>query len=1188
MKKILKVPLYIIIFVLVVILSGVYIYFFTTLPETEINNWLTGFAAKNYGLEISFVKVNRDIWNHLVLEGVEVASRTDTKAPIAYISRLEANYNIERLIRNDYHFSSIMLDSLYFRYPKGGLTFPERPESKDKSAAISLSIDKISVTTANVILPNEEKIDCDSIQLSLALDKGRLKLSLDKLAADWLARHMKIPAIYARVSSDSDGFVVDTLDVSTERSHIYLSGRVGKPLVKNLDLKFIFSPINLEDIYDLTRIKLTGLLEARGTFKGAIDDFEGEALVDGSFFEKPFDNVNLSYAFSDKVLKFNSIKGDVFKAQFDGSGRLDFTNKVESYAYDGSVNHLDLREIGPKLKTDFSGVIHLTGRGLGEKELNMAIDTKLHDVRIETYYFNEVSGPVQFDIKKINFLPGFKARYKNTYLDAQGSLEYQGNLDISGTAQFNDLTDFTDQIFIKQLGGRGQAQIHATGPTEDFNMQGSFNSDSCWTYGLFPGHIGIDVNLDTFISHRVGSVSGSWTGGTLYSIATDSGYFKTSVSGEKAFIDAAHVESPLGNLTMKGAYDGVAVPPVFHADTVYGIVDNHAFFSKKQIKLDVLTSGVKFDQFSMGYGTGTINISGIVTNELALNLNVQADSFQIEPFISEVYKDKAISGIWSGRAAVTGNFEKPVIKLDLAIDSLAVNRTPLGILRCLATYKDGYLYADSTWLVSEFGNYYLTGKLPMDLSFAQVQNRFPNEPIDLKLVANGNRLLLSEVFIPNIERYETSFFMGMNLTGTYAKPSITGYANLTNGRLKVLDLVNPLTNVNAYLRMDNQMVFIDSITASAAGSKQLQGIFKELLPGVNVKKEIPLLRATGTMTLLKLGEFAYNIDIMGRNFYFMADAYDIQGIADFNMRVTGERIPTVTGQATLKRLDVRDEFSRFVGREIDTSLVVEDSTLWNLNLHVIATNNLWIINNDVNAECKADVIVTREVGLLNIFGTLDIIRGTYNLFGQKFNVKTGTMAFNNVARINPYVDFDVTTRLKNPTAQGASPTPVEIEITGTLLEPQINMAGETSLSKDDFLKLLLAGSSFNPFAVGAQNQGSLSSNLLRSFSAVSSFIPDPLVASGLVQEFNIAPADTGAGTQISVARYISPSLYVSYSQTIAQGQSQSQAQSPSQQSSGTIVIEYFFNNNVSFQVARGTQGSPNEGISFDINLNFEY
>jgi hypothetical protein len=360
------------------------------------------------------------------------------------------------------------------------------------------------------------------------------------------------------------------------------------------------------------------------------------------------------------------------------------------------------------------------------------------------------------------------------------------------------------------------------------------------------------------------------------------------------------------------------------------------------------------------------------------------------------------------------------------------------------------------------------------------------------------------------------------------------------------------------------------------------------LPGVNVKKEVPLLRATGTMPLLKIGQFAYNIDVMGRNFYFMADAYDIQGIADFSMRVIGERIPTVTGQVTLKRLDVRDDFSRFVGKEIDTSLVVEDSTIWNLNLHVTATNNLWIINNDVNAECKADVIVTREVGLLNIFGTLDILRGTYNLFGQKFNVKTGTMAFNNVARINPDVDFDVTTRLKNPTAQGASPTPVELEITGTLLEPQINMAGETVLSKDDFLKLLLAGSSLNPFAVGAQTQGSLSSNLLRSFSAVSSFIPDPLVASGLVQEFEIAPADTGAGTQISVARYISPSLYVSYSQTIAQGQTQSQAQSPSQQSSGTIVIEYYFNNNISFQVARGTQGSPNEGISFDINLNFEY
>ena len=130
----------------------------------------------------------------------------------------------------------------------------------------------------------------------------------------------------------------------------------------------------------------------------------------------------------------------------------------------------------------------------------------------------------------------------------------------------------------------------------------------------------------------------------------------------------------------------------------------------------------------------------------------------------------------------------------------------------------------------------------MNLSFAEVQNRFPNDPIDLKLTAYGNRLLLSEVFIPNIERYETNFFVGMNLTGTYANPLIKGYANLTDGRLKVLDLVNPLINVNAYLRMDNQTIQIDSVTASSAGSKQLQGILKELLPGVNNKKVSSLLR----------------------------------------------------------------------------------------------------------------------------------------------------------------------------------------------------------------------------------------------------------------------------------------------------------------------------------------------------------
>ena len=65
--------------------------------------------------------------------------------------------------------------------------------------------------------------------------------------------------------------------------------------------------------------------------------------------------------------------------------------------------------------------------------------------------------------------------------------------------------------------------------------------------------------------------------------------------------------------------------------------------------------------------------------------------------------------------------------------------------------------------------------------------------------------------------------------------------------------------------------------------------------------------------------------------------------------------------------------------------------------------------------------------------------------------------------------------------------------------------------------------------------------------------------------------------RISLAKYISRNLYIRYSRRL------------SRERPGSVIgVEYYFNDNVFFQAAQGVQGSQNEGISFDLNLNYEY
>ncbi|OGC90272.1 MAG: hypothetical protein A2W25_05865 [candidate division Zixibacteria bacterium RBG_16_53_22] len=1187
MKKVAKLPLYLLLILLVMASAVAYIYYFTTLPESELNNYIRGMASKATGYEVSVQKVNRDIWNRLVLEGVEISPR-DGSAPLAYISRLELEYDVLELINGKYEFSSLAIDSISARMPQDGFKnlFGKKKDGGKKSG-LSLSFDNIRVGAVEFAISDTNMIVAESLRGSFALVRDSLHIALDSLSVSWPARDIVLNSLSGRVFSSNGGYYLESMAAELGQSRLLVSGRAGPSFTRALDLDYKANPVSLAEISKLTGVKIQGELDIEGHLKGDIDNFSSEALVNGRFMQKPFDNVRVAFAYSDKQMQFSYIEGDIFKARFAGSGYLDFATKPEEYAYEGTVEHLDLREIGPKLATDFTGKVRMTGQGLSDRNFSMTVDGDLDAVRVDLYYFDEVTGSVQFDQKAINFLPGFRGRYKNTYVTAEGNLDYLGDLDITGSAEFQDLTNFTKQTFLRELGGRGNADFHLTGPTADFTANATFESDSCWTYGLEPGNLKVYADLKSFVTHRVGRVTGSWIDGQVYSIPTDSGRFEAIVSGERVFFDGVSIYGPQGLAKMQGEYDGTSIPPVFRADTLYGIFAGNNFTSRKPVILLIDGNVTRFQQAIMGLDTGTITAAGDVTNDtlantILLNLDVKAFDFQIQPIVEQFYKEKVLNGYWWGDAVLGGTFEKPVIDFDIMIDSLAIDTVVLGNLHARLQYRDGYIRTDSTHLESGYGRYYFSGYLPLDLSFDEVENRFPNRPIDLRLVASGNRLVSGEVFVPTIEYFETNFRIETNLTGTYAEPNIDGWGYFIDGELKALDLVNPLMDLRAYFRMKNETIYIDSAFAyTPGGGEWIRGL-GELLPG-RKDEDQSLVRASGTMKLITLGNFQYDIKIEARNFFFIADAYDVQGLADMDLAVLGDTPPTVAGDITLKRLEIRDEFDAFVAPDFDPNLVIEDSTMWNLRLNINAYNNIWIRNSDIDAEFKGDLFIERTVGITIPLGTLETIRRGkyYLLLAEPFDIQSGTMVFNNVATINPDIDFVITKRLRSPAGQGTGePVEMEIHITGTLLEPKIDVAEGSELTKEELLTRLVAGSQIGQLGMVGRNGvggSDFSQNLIGSALPALSTVIGPL-GGQFVEEFEISrtPEDE---TQISVAKYISSSLYVRYSQRLSVA-------------GRTIGVEYYLNDNVSFTISRGPiEGTENEGIegiSFDLNLNFEY
>jgi autotransporter translocation and assembly factor TamB len=1173
MNRVLKIPLYIIAVIILLAVSVAYLYYFTTLPERELNDWIDFKALNKTGYSVSFERINRDIWDRVSLEGVTIAPGAGKSGPSIKISRINLKYDILQLVKGRYSFDSLVIDSVLVSM--ADLQESEAGEQDTTAAVFSpprISIGDVAINHVAVVLSADDIIFVDSAQIAVSAEDDNLRVRFRSLVGRWPKKDFEVEDLTGEVAVATDGLHLTDIDLVTSRSRLRLAGPAGISLINDMNLTFECSPIDLEDISALTGVKIGGELDCRGNVDGDFDNFSGQAVIDGVFMDKPYEDVELSYSFEGGRLALDSIDGGIFHAGFKGQGAIDFVARPEEYEFQGRVSHLDLREIGPEIRTDFSGQVEMAGRGFSESQFGMNVQCDLDSASIEDFFFDEVTGRVKFDLERISFLPGFKARYKNTILTASGDLVYAGDIDIAGNAKFGVLTDFTDQIFLRQLGGRGSAGFHLTGPTQNFDIDAFFDSDSCWTYGLETGEIHIYANLRSFTGHRVGKVSGRWVGGSLYSIPTDSGYFETSISGERVFLDTVFIAGMEGGIWLKGLYDGTRVPPVFQADSILGDIYGNRFSSLAPVILKIHPDNVEFDEFLLGYLQGILDLDGTVTNDLEMSVNVEAMGFQIEPILSQVMPQRQIRGIWNGSAFLRGNFEDPDITFNLEIDSLSVGQVYLGNLEARAEYSKGYVATEYARLKSDYGIYDFHGRLPLDLSFAEVENRLPENPIDFSMESSGSRLLLSEAFISNVERFDTDFAFRINLSGTYANPRLTGSGEMKDGVLKVMDLVNPLTDLRASIRMENEIVYVDSVSATVAGEeKDWSRTIGKLLSKGDGRGKKPLITASGTLKLLGLGEILYNLDIKGENVYFMTDAYDVSGLVDLDLNVRGEMPPTIYGKIRILRLDIKDEFQNFIGPDYDPAIsVVEDSTLWNLDLDVSAVNNIWIKNSEMDAELKADIRIRRQVGIMRFLGELETIRGSYNLLGLKrFDFESGRLIYKDLATVDPDIDFLLTTR-RRVTGEKSGPVPytLEIHVGGTLLEPEIS---SPNLSQEDLLRELLKGSvAGEPFTDGGSTAELLSSvtNLATSMGI------DPLTAYNIIEEFEIDAY--GDETRISIAKYLSRNLNVGLSGAV------------SRDVRGSISMEYYINDNMLFRATQGMQGSENEGISLDFDINFEF
>jgi hypothetical protein len=1113
---------------ILILVLGLYLWLaYFGLAETIVTKILNDQVGHNLGIRFHIDKITGDYFSSPVIKGVDVIyeNGTDTYT-MAHVSRLTAQYSLEKLWRGEFIFNKIEIDSTQITIKKTAerwmLPKPLK-RSERSSTSLDFEIQELILKDLTFTLqqPNDTLVFEDIILDARieARDKTYSAI-IDRLSYRSSDRRFSLVSAGGTVTSTGNQVMFQDFKIVTDSSNCSAGGQIVFTDKPHVQLAIQAKRINLGELSSFINIGLNGNVAADGSINFYDGKLSGKLAISGTLEDRYFDSLNSVFRYGDQLLIFDTLDGYAFHGcHIQAKGDLDLSREPVLYHLIGSVEHFNLNNIAFDTYTsNLNGRLNLTGTGLESDDLSLDIVAEMDESWFDDYHISMAMGEMTITTDSIVLHDKFALKYKDNSFVLSGKLDYHGPIILNGSTKFDDLSAFNDQTFIKKMGGRAELNFQVSGELSNPDVSGRFNSDSLWLYEIMSRRAVIDFSIDHFLNDREGKIYLSLFDGTAYDIKYDSILLKMRVDSQYANINSALLANEDAVVTAKADLDYGSYPQRLTMDSVGIDFLGLSFENDNPIVVEMDSSGYDVLSCRLQRPTGYLEASGRINNNDSMNVQLFGYRVNITPWIKLYYNDYDIGGYLSGEVDISGDFQAPNIKFNGGIDSITYTGFFLGDLTADFDYTDKLVTINNIALESKEGNYIAAGTFPVDLTFAAVPDRFSqNRDQDIRITAYDKRLDLTSLLVQEVEDFKGDFNADINLTGTVRNPEIDGLASIKNGRLKIYDLVLPLENLNVDMKMKNKTISFTKMSAECKNGKNKPG----------------LVNGSGTVVVNSIDQFDYNLNIDVKQFPAQYELGDISAVVDADLKIRGSAPPTVSGDVNIISANYGENFA---GKDEGWILLssFQEKNSWNINLNVEAVSNLWIKNDDIDAELGGQINFVRENDRYRYFGTMEILRGKAYLADRSFKLESGgTVSYQDVEVPNPQLDIWASTNIRTATHTGFNNEieytneDLRIHVGGTLDEPIITTDENSPLGTSSILSALLLN--YNPSDTAGKVEPTD-----RAISGVSNFISQQVGRIGSryigVETLEIDPVYGDKfdplGTRLTVGKYWGPNLYI--------------------------------------------------------------
>jgi hypothetical protein len=521
--------------------------------------------------------------------------------------------------------------------------------------------------------------------------------------------------------------------------------------------------------------------------------------------------------------------------------------------------------------------------------------------------------------------------------------------------------------------------------------------------------------------------------------------------------------------------------PVFKAgiENLYANYNGFEIKNKNPITLAYVNEGLEINNFNLYRGDAEIKLDGTISKEGNNNLNVSMKNFRgldLGTYLLNLNPENIFDNNINLTAVVKGTFDSPEIKLNLDIDSISFHDTNFGSLKCNINYAYKYITSQIEFLDehnSDKPRLQISGKLPVDLSLSNVEDRLPkNKDVDLSIKMDDFNVATFGDELPFIDKLRGILFADIHFTGTYNNLFRKGLVILRNASF-FADANNLEYGAGLVLRLEDKTLYIDScVVTNSDGVKNkgiLRGRGKIEYEGLDISSmqflvngDLTVLTGNsrtatqsvyGDLYISTNGDIAYTSDKNGSflkasitvdqaNLIFpQTESTHISSVENFTYRYVVD-----TSTISKKQFEIQKLIAKYESDEKTKAIESKSGGNFDYDIRIKIKDDVhitFILARETNQKLIADLNgglhFAKTKGISNVQGELKLLEGSTIDFIKTFGA-TGTLTFESDLS-NP--NLDITGIYKStyqPEGQPEEDVAVKIKLKGPLKDLSKNFS----------------------------------------------------------------------------------------------------------------------------------------------------